>query len=57
MPKRITLTLAAELLDEVAKAKPKALSLSTWCALLVEQAMREATTSSASGHSQPLTLR
>ena len=39
MTKRITLTLAPELLEEVVKAKPKALSLSTYCALLVERGM------------------
>jgi len=39
MAKRITLTLAPELLEEVVKAKPKALSLSTYCALLVEKGM------------------
>ena len=55
MPKRITLTLAPELLDEVAKAKPKALSLSTWCALLVEAALKQTGANPASGTSQGLT--
>lgn len=39
MAQRITLTLAPELLEGVKAAKPKALSLASFCALLVEAGM------------------
>lgn len=41
MTKRITLTLAPELLEELARSKPRALSLSSWCALLVEKGIEQ----------------
>ena len=39
MAQRITLTLPVELLESVKAAKPKALSLASFCALLVEAGM------------------
>lgn len=58
MTKRITLTLAPELLDELARSKPRALSLSSWCALLVEAGLgRESADTPETGLAKGLTLR
>ena len=45
MAQRITLTLAPELLEGVKAAKPKALSLASFCALLVEAGLSSGTRS------------
>jgi hypothetical protein len=62
MAQRITLTLAPELLEGVKAAKPKALSLASFCALLVEEGLsRQAPELSADapepGLASGLTLR
>jgi len=41
MTQRVTLYLESELHQEVVDSKPRALSMSTYCALLIEQAMSQ----------------
>ena len=43
MTQRVTLYLESELHQEVVSSKPRALSMSTYCALLIEQAMSQKT--------------
>ena len=50
MAQRITLTLASELLEGVKAAKPKALSLASFCALLVEEGLSSGSTRPAENH-------
>lgn len=58
MAQRITLTLTPELLEGVKAAKPKALSLASFCALLVEAGLgRESADAPESGLAKGLTLR
>jgi hypothetical protein len=49
MAKRITFTVAPELLDELLAAKPKALNLAAYCAWLVEQQVAAQQSTPASG--------